>query len=171
MAGYRHRYMYYLTGLPGWMRFGFSPGWGTLPPGAQYLMTGTWPTWQANWAWQNMPQTGYFDPYGIYQITPEQELQILKSQAFLPPPFISESDNNCNKDYKKVLLVHKFQSTTILASRETICKKEMDYLSSPRKHKGNHHTDNPISTIQDPIYFFLLAFLPPPFEIENHFHL
>ncbi len=81
MAGYRHRYMYYLTGLPGWMRFGFSPGWGTLPPGAQYLMTGTWPTWQANWAWQNMPQTGYFDPYGIYQITPEQELQILKSQA------------------------------------------------------------------------------------------
>jgi len=81
MAGYRHRNMYYLTGLPGWMRFGFSPGWGTLPPGAQYLMTGTWPTWQANWAWQNMPQAGYFDPYGISQMNPEQELQLLKTQA------------------------------------------------------------------------------------------
>jgi len=43
MGGYRHRYMYYLTGLPGWMRFGFSPGWlGTSPtgmgPGATYLL-------------------------------------------------------------------------------------------------------------------------------------
>jgi hypothetical protein len=35
--------MYYLTGLPGWMRFGFSPGWvgrspTGLPPTAQWLM-------------------------------------------------------------------------------------------------------------------------------------
>jgi len=37
MPGYRHRYMFYMTGLPGWMRFGFSPGWGGLPPMAQYL--------------------------------------------------------------------------------------------------------------------------------------
>jgi hypothetical protein len=73
--------MYYLTGLPGWMRFGFSPGWGTLPPGAQYLLTGTWPTWQANWAWQNMPQTPPFDPWGVSQLTKDQELQLLKSQA------------------------------------------------------------------------------------------
>ena len=29
--------MYNLTGLPGWVRFGFSPGWGGLPPCAQYL--------------------------------------------------------------------------------------------------------------------------------------
>ena len=47
MAGYRWRNMYYLTGLPGWMRFGFSPGWigrspAGLPPAAQYLtQTGT----------------------------------------------------------------------------------------------------------------------------------
>ena len=40
----RHRYLYYATGVPGWMRFGYSPGWGGLPPGAQYLMTGTWPS-------------------------------------------------------------------------------------------------------------------------------
>jgi len=66
MGGYRHRYMYYLTGLPGWMRFGFSPGWlGTSPtgmgPGATYLMTGTWPTPQAQAWWQAM-QTGQAPP-------------------------------------------------------------------------------------------------------------
>ncbi len=86
VGGRGNRYMYYLTGLPGWMRFGFSPGWGTLPPGAQYLMTGSWPTWQANWAWQNMPQAQRgqflpFDPYGVSQLTKEQELQLLKQQA------------------------------------------------------------------------------------------
>jgi len=41
--GYRHRRMYYLTGLPGWIRFGYSPGWvgrspTGLPPTAQWLM-------------------------------------------------------------------------------------------------------------------------------------
>ena len=41
--GYRHRHMYYLTGLPGWMRFGYSPGWvgrspTGLPPTAQWIM-------------------------------------------------------------------------------------------------------------------------------------
>ena len=41
--GYRYRYMYYLTGLPGWIRFGFSPGWigrspTGLPPTAQWLL-------------------------------------------------------------------------------------------------------------------------------------
>ena len=41
--GYRHRWMYYMTGLPGWMRFGFSPGWmgrspTGLPPTAQWLL-------------------------------------------------------------------------------------------------------------------------------------
>jgi hypothetical protein len=33
----RWRRMFYLTGLPGWLRFGFSPGWRALPPGAAYL--------------------------------------------------------------------------------------------------------------------------------------
>ena len=41
--GYRHRRMYYLTGLPGWIRFGYSPGWmgrspTGLPPAAQWIM-------------------------------------------------------------------------------------------------------------------------------------
>jgi len=41
--GYRWRRMYYLTGLPGWIRFGYSPGWvgrspTGLPPTAQWIM-------------------------------------------------------------------------------------------------------------------------------------
>ncbi|HET6455466.1 MAG TPA: DUF5320 domain-containing protein [Armatimonadota bacterium] len=44
----RHRNMYYLTGQPGWMRFGCSPGWvGRSPSGlgpcAQFLMSGQQP--------------------------------------------------------------------------------------------------------------------------------
>ncbi len=43
-----YRWMYYATGQPGWMRFGFSPGWvGRSPTGlgpcASYLMNGRWP--------------------------------------------------------------------------------------------------------------------------------
>lgn len=42
-GGWRRRNMYRLTGLPGWMRFGHSPGWEDknptgLPPTAQYSM-------------------------------------------------------------------------------------------------------------------------------------
>ena len=92
--------MYQLTGLPGWMRFGYSPGWqGRSPtglgPGATYLMTGQWPTPQAQAYWQAM-QAGQV-PYPAYgapavpaapgvtpfapQMTQEQELDFLKSQA------------------------------------------------------------------------------------------
>ncbi|MDI6859033.1 MAG: DUF5320 domain-containing protein [Methanocellales archaeon] len=86
MPGYRHRYMYYMTGLPGWMRFGFSPGWigGSptgLPPAAQYLMeTGQLPQFasylsQAG-AVPTMP-TGMPMP----QVPKEQEVSMLESQA------------------------------------------------------------------------------------------
>ncbi|MEM3733893.1 MAG: hypothetical protein QW158_02980 [Nitrososphaerales archaeon] len=42
--GYRWRRTYYLTGLPGWMRFGYSPGWvgrspTGLPPTAEWIMS------------------------------------------------------------------------------------------------------------------------------------
>ncbi len=52
----RNRNMYYMTGLPGWMRFGYSPGWvGRSPSGlgpcAEYLMSGRWPTPQMAAAW------------------------------------------------------------------------------------------------------------------------
>ncbi len=63
-----YRWMYYATGLPGWMRFGYSPGWaGRGGPGrgpcAYYAMTGRWPGIQP-------PST-----------TPEAEVAALKSQA------------------------------------------------------------------------------------------
>jgi len=89
----RHRWMYYATGLPGWMRFGFSPGWvGRSPtglgPGASFLMTGQWPTPQAQALSQAM-QSGQvpfpgFAPFaagGFGEMTPEQEVNVLKSQA------------------------------------------------------------------------------------------
>lgn len=97
----RYRWMYYLTGLPGWMRFGFSPGWigrssTGLGPAASYLITGQWPTPQMQAYWQAF-QTGQV-PYPIYgapvgtigsvqtpvgypQMSSEQELTYLKQQA------------------------------------------------------------------------------------------
>jgi hypothetical protein len=107
-GGRGHRWMYRLTGLPGWMRFGFSPGWmGMSPtglgPGASYLMTGQWPTPQAQAYWEAM-QAGQA-PYPSYggawampfyggsapppgtavprapQMTPEQEMEFLRNQA------------------------------------------------------------------------------------------
>jgi hypothetical protein len=95
----RYRWMYYMTGLPGWMRFGFSPGWiGRSPtglgPAAQYLTHGTWPTPQMNYAWQQdqipfspMPgfsQPGFptpYDPWGAAKLTKEQEINMLKVEA------------------------------------------------------------------------------------------
>ena len=69
----RYRWMFYMTGLPGWMRFGFSPGWiGRSPygvgPGAYYPITG------------NLPFP-FADPWGVWQISPEEEIEILKGQA------------------------------------------------------------------------------------------
>ena len=98
-GGRGNRWMYQLTGLPGWMRFGFSPGWqGRSPtglgPGASYLMTGQWPTPQAQAYWQAMqagqaPYPSYGAPTGAVpgampsapQMTREQELEFLKNQA------------------------------------------------------------------------------------------
>jgi hypothetical protein len=106
MGGHGHRWMYYATGLPGWMRFGYSPGWvGYSPtglgPAAEYLMTGQWPTPQMAAAWQagpgaygapapaagtmpyGTPAAGTM-PYGAPApgtISPEQELSMLRNQA------------------------------------------------------------------------------------------
>lgn len=73
--------MYYATGLPGWMRLGYSPGWvGRSPSGlgpcAQYSMTGQWPGPVAPGA--AMPQGMYPGAPG-----PQQQLEMLKSQADL----------------------------------------------------------------------------------------
>lgn len=86
----RYRWMFYMTGLPGWMRFGFSPGWlGRSPtgmgPAASFLLTGAWPTPQAQAYWQAV-QSGQapFPAWGAppwTQLSPEQELQMLRAQA------------------------------------------------------------------------------------------
>lgn len=90
----RNRWMYYATGRPGWMRFGFSPGWvGRSPRGlgpcATFFLTGQWPTPQAPAYWQAMQ--GGQGPFPAWEAMPfmgpapsvpkEQELQMLKSQA------------------------------------------------------------------------------------------
>lgn len=86
MAGYRWRNMYYLTGLPGWMRFGFSPGWmgrspAGLPPAAQYLtQTGQMPQF-GSWIQQQAPAVAPVAPMGIPTIPKEQEISMLESQA------------------------------------------------------------------------------------------
>jgi hypothetical protein len=99
--GHRYRWWYRLTGLPGWMRFGFSPGWAGrspygLGPCAHYLMYGQWPTPQMDYYWQSgqaplspapgFPMPGYSTPYGPWsmtRLTPDEELHMLKGQAEL----------------------------------------------------------------------------------------
>jgi len=80
----RRRNMYYATGLPGWMRFGYSPGRGGLAPCAQFLMTGQWPTPQMAAAWQAMQGGGGpgmgSAPFGA-QPSREQQLDLLRQQA------------------------------------------------------------------------------------------
>ncbi len=84
MGGHGHRNMYYATGLPGWMRFGYSPGWvgrssSGLGPAAHFLMYGQWPAPQMQQQWQSgMP----FGPGGTV-LPAEQELQMLKNQAVM----------------------------------------------------------------------------------------
>lgn len=101
MVEVRRRNMFYATGLPGWMRFGFSPGWvGRSPSGlgpcAQFLMSGQWPTPQMAAAWQAMqasqpmaPWPGMMGPmggpgpWGTTQPDAQAQLEWLKGQADL----------------------------------------------------------------------------------------
>ena len=98
----RNRRMYYATGLPGWMRFGYSPGWvGRSPTGlgpcASYFRTGQWPTPQAQAYWQAVqsgqatypqysgagppPFVPGTQPGAAPETTKEQVFAWLKSQA------------------------------------------------------------------------------------------
>ena len=82
MAGNRHGNMYYMTGLPGWMRFVYSPGWigrspTGMPPGAQYLMqTGQMPQFASR-----MQQQAPVAPAPAPAMPKEQEISMLESQA------------------------------------------------------------------------------------------
>ncbi|MFX1485991.1 MAG: DUF5320 domain-containing protein [Promethearchaeota archaeon] len=92
--GRRHRWMYQITGLPGWIRFGFSPGWvgrspSGLPPTAEWIMqSGQLPQFQSYL--QTLPKAA-IDPAKIPQpiasmrpqLTKDQEKQMLESQKRL----------------------------------------------------------------------------------------
>ncbi len=74
-----HRNMYYATGMPGWMRLGYSPGWvgrspGGLPPTVQYMQTGTWQTPQPQAMVAGMPT-------GMPAMPEQQQVSMLESQA------------------------------------------------------------------------------------------
>ncbi|MCP8312723.1 MAG: DUF5320 domain-containing protein [Candidatus Methylarchaceae archaeon HK02M1] len=77
--GARWRRMYYRTGLPGWMRFGYSPGWAGrsstgFPPAAEWIMSsGAMPQFR------EYLKTGRVSPSA--PLTKEQEMQMLNEQA------------------------------------------------------------------------------------------
>jgi hypothetical protein len=78
--------MYYLTGLPGWMRFGYSPGWigrspTGLPPAAQYLIQGGQMPQFASWLQQQAPAGVPITPMGMPAMPKEQEISMLEAQA------------------------------------------------------------------------------------------
>ena len=90
----RHRWMFKLTGQPGWMRLGFSPGWvgrsqSGLPPTAEWLtQSGNLPQFQS-WLASRQSVTPPVTPTGnipqnipvpSMTMTKEQETQILKQQ-------------------------------------------------------------------------------------------
>ena len=82
--------MYYLTGLPGWIQWGYSPGWvgispTGLPPYAQYLsQIGHIPQF-ASWIQQQQtpitPVVPTNVPVGAQTMQNEQEIAKLESQA------------------------------------------------------------------------------------------
>ncbi len=75
--GHGYRNMFYMTGLPGWLRFGYSPGWGGMPPAAQYLQSTGHIGQVMNW--MGYPGTAGDWPY-YGGLSREQELQSLKAQ-------------------------------------------------------------------------------------------
>lgn len=79
----RWRNKHYATGLPGWMRFGYSPGWGGMPPGARYLaQTGQMPRFQDWWA-QQAPPPGWWggEAWRPGPIDKSTELEYLNASA------------------------------------------------------------------------------------------
>ena len=79
--GHGWRNMYYLTGIPGWMRFGYSPGWGGMPPGAQYLQATGQVGQFANWlGYAGAPTMVGGWPYYGAPLSRDQELQNLRAQ-------------------------------------------------------------------------------------------
>jgi len=111
--GYRHRWMYYLTGLPGWIRFGFSPGWlgrspTGLPPTAQWLLqSGVLPQYM-QWLQTAAPTT--IQPTG----------------AVIPTPFQTAFAPTYSKEQEKQMLE---QQVKMLESQLEALRKRLEELS------------------------------------------
>ena len=116
--GYRHRYMYYMTGLPGWIRFGFSPGWlgrspTGLPPTAQWLMqSGLLPQYM-QYLQTQVPQT--VPPSTVPTITPPAV-----------QPSIAPLTTTYSKEQEKTMLE---QQVTMLESQLEAIRKRIEELS------------------------------------------
>jgi len=88
--GHRWRRMYNLTGLPGWLRFGYSPGWTGrsptgMPPTAQWIIqSDQLPQYLSYLKTMAPPVTDQPTPKATIPYTPqftvEQEKQILEQQ-------------------------------------------------------------------------------------------
>ncbi|MGB9727994.1 MAG: DUF5320 domain-containing protein [Nitrososphaeria archaeon] len=78
--GYRRRNMYYLTGVPGWLRFGYSPGWvgrsptGLSPTAEWMISSGLVPQYRSYLA--GGPATSMQPP-----LSKEEEIRMLEEQA------------------------------------------------------------------------------------------
>lgn len=115
VMGNRHRNMYYLTGLPGWLRFGYSPGWigrspTGLPPTAQWLT-------QSGMLPQFLSYLGANTPYaeGVPQATPQT-----------PTTFGMPFGPGLTKEQERQMLEQ--QMTALQSSLDTI-KKRLEKLS------------------------------------------
>lgn len=96
----RHRWIYQMTGLPGWLRYGFSPGWrGRNPSNIGYNLRDLGPNAAPPYSHltKNFPQeqkplstdqnttlpgfSSLYDPWGMAVLTPEEELNFMKIEA------------------------------------------------------------------------------------------
>jgi len=111
--------MYYLTGLPGWIRFGFSPGWlgrspTGLPPTAQWLMqSGLLPQYM-QWLQTNIPT-----------VTPPTTATPTTTPA-TPAPFPTPFAPQLTKDQEKQMLEQQVQ---MLESQLEALRKRLEELS------------------------------------------
>jgi len=84
--GRGNRWMFRMTGLPGWMRFGYSPGWigvspTGLPPGAQWMIqTGQLPNFMAYMQTQYPQSVTPYTVPNMSSVTPFDERQFLEQQ-------------------------------------------------------------------------------------------
>ncbi len=84
--GYRWRRMYYATGLPGWVRFGYSPGWlgrspGGLPPIFQYgIVPPTAPTTPLPYPQIPVPMPPTTMMPSMAPMSKEDQIKLLKQQ-------------------------------------------------------------------------------------------